>query len=489
LKDIHTNEITKIKVLNYLNKHNGEWVKADRLASVVNLSVSSTRKIILELKQEIADVEEQIELTVSKNKGVLMQTLKKIDFQEVISRIYSSTMTYNIIYTFLNQSMSNATQYCMDNYISESSLRRKIVALNQALSDRGIYFKKNRIVGDEFAIRNFLYQYYWEIHKDSTWPFNSVDKNKILANISLLEKRFGFCLADIQKEQFCFFLGISQIRRTKNCPIEAPIQECLLFSKGNLLYSDFKDELLCIPMYTKISEYELQYLFYGFFCSHINFNSISSSKTRMIYDILKKQNAESNFLIEELLEELDRQLYPYKSKIDYSILGMELTAICHTAFFTSNMLIPPRKYDYTESLKMSYPHLFKNIDSACRKILHKFNDKFDYNIIFEYVSLILHTSNIASKYGKRIKIMVMSSEGTLNEDVIRKSISQYFSSSYTIDFVYEGQNYDILLTDIGGVYAKSKNSFYLKHHRLEIRDLLSLDHLFDVSFRGEQAIS
>jgi Mga helix-turn-helix domain. len=478
MEELHYTEFLKMSILNYLNAHEGKWVKTNRIAEKLNLGLPNTRNIILSLKQELADKEVGICFTISKNKGIFFTKPSTLNLQSIISELYSSTLIYDLIDRFFYQNMQSLTSYGLDHYISVSSLRRKILAIKEALKVRNIDLKKNQISGDEFAVRSFLYQYYWGIHKDSKWPFQLVDKNKILSTIFLLEKKMGFCLTEIQREQFCYFWAISKIRRERDHYLLQPVTECRLFADRNRLYSDFKVECYDLLIHNEFLDQELQYLFYGFFCSHINFSSVSPAKLRDTYSILRNQANEANKIVKLLIEKLTFHTYLHTIEIDTDILGMELLATCQTAFLFYKKVFSTDSYDYTENLRKKYPYLYQEINHILTTIIEDTTEQFNYEHIFEYTALILHDSGAVSKYGKKIRVAVMSSEGALNEEFLRNTVKQHFEQSYTLEFVSDGQKYDILLTDIGSLCVKKNNAFYLKSHRLELKDLLSLDKHF-----------
>ncbi|EPI04154.1 M protein trans-acting positive regulator [Enterococcus faecalis 13-SD-W-01] len=471
---LHFNENLEKKILFFLIDHEGKWIKTEKIAKQLNLGFTHTRKIILNLKEDLKQTKDFIEIHTSKNKGIILIKKSDVDMQLIISNIYTSSIIYKLMKDLLYEKIGNLAVYSMNNFISISSLRRKISFINENLNSRGICIKKSRIFGDEFLIRSFLHQYFWIIFKDSLWSFDTVNKDTIITFVDSLENAFGYRLTNIQRERYYCFFAISKIRADKNKYLTNPIKECYLLCKGNHLYTEFKENYFQVFNRERCCEYELQYLFYAFSCAHIDFNSVSHNNLKKLSSIVSRQKNEANKISQELYDELDHMGFLHNKNIDTVALRMDLVAVCHTAVIFFKEELFPESYPFTKNLYQKYPMLHGQVLDILKKITMDKNILFNLNIIVEYISMLLHDNDDIRKYREKIYVSIILEKGVLSENILRIALQRHFSQSYNLIF-NNNDKYDLLITDIGSLCLKNSKSFFLSHTRLNFKDLLAIE--------------
>ncbi|WP_413537269.1 helix-turn-helix domain-containing protein [Enterococcus malodoratus] len=100
-----------------------------------------------------------LKLRMNNGRGIQLDRFST-NLQSLTSYLYQHDLACEIIRSILAKRKISAIQFCMDNNISESKLRRKIKEINQELSDYDLYIScsaKISLKGREVDIRRFYY--------------------------------------------------------------------------------------------------------------------------------------------------------------------------------------------------------------------------------------------------------------------------------------------------------------------------------------------
>lgn len=136
------------------------------LEKVLNVS---RKTLLADLNRTQALLPKQCEMVIS-DKNVTLYNSTKESADTVIIDIVKDTLTYKLLSLIFNNEPGNIYHYAEILHISESSLRRKIVHLNESLKPFNckIYPYTVSMTGDETNIRYFFYMFYYELQEIST---------------------------------------------------------------------------------------------------------------------------------------------------------------------------------------------------------------------------------------------------------------------------------------------------------------------------------
>lgn len=100
-----------------------------------------------------------LKLSIDNRRGIQL-VRSSTNLQTLISYLYQQDLACEILCLILSKRTISAVQFCMDNSISESKLRRKIKEINCELADYDLYISCStniRLRGREIDIRRFYY--------------------------------------------------------------------------------------------------------------------------------------------------------------------------------------------------------------------------------------------------------------------------------------------------------------------------------------------
>lgn len=489
MEQIHDVESKKIQILIYVYERSYKWIQVKEIADKLDVSVTKMRGLLLSLKNDLNEFEIEMELITSKNKGIKLQNASSKLIQLFKEHLYKKTFEYSLLIEFFHGSYINHTQYCMDNFISIASLRRKLNQLNRHLEKYHVLLKKNDITGDESSIRSFLAQYFWEIHEDHSWPFKTIEKQKVLDVITLIEEKLGIFLTENDRERFSYVLAVSRLRQENKHYILDKSTECGLFAKGNKFFLLFASVIAHLVPQTVYLENELEYLFYIFFGFHLNYESITAEKLIDIWQTINQQNCEATSISKRIISRIEQEFQIEDLQIESSIFHLELNTVCQHAFIFSPNILMADRLEYSSNIKNKFPLLYRKILTIIDETLALVVEKFDKEWIIEYLSLIVHASKNFNQFGKKIKISIISSFGKLNEKVLSNFIRQQFLYDYNLEFVSRYSTYDILITDIHGLIKNEKYILILEHHKLTQNDFSILENYFEAISKKQIRLS
>ncbi|MDU5336958.1 helix-turn-helix domain-containing protein [Enterococcus sp.] len=155
--------LLKIQIIETLDGLQAPISLKELQEKIGHASLGTIRVNCKELQGIIEDLytEEDYSLNLRMNNGRGIQLNRSsTNLQSLTSYLYKQDLACEIIRTVLAKRKISAIQFCMDNNISESKLRRKIKEINQDLTDYDLYIScsaKMSLKGREIDIRRFYY--------------------------------------------------------------------------------------------------------------------------------------------------------------------------------------------------------------------------------------------------------------------------------------------------------------------------------------------
>ncbi|AGV72760.1 helix-turn-helix domain-containing protein [Lactococcus cremoris] len=336
---------------------------------------------------------------------------------------------------FLSNSQIVFDKYCTENYLAESTARRKITEVNKVISTSGVQvcIQKNRInlIGEEKDIRLALISFLWSTYRGVKWPFPNLSKKKLSKKLEdTLPEIFGK-MCNSRREKLLLIFGINILRSESGYSI----------SKTDSLI-DFEDLILENSIFDSIknnfllSDSEVKFLIYFIMLfPEYNFNAPALT-------LLKKVTSISAPLSENIEQYIDfvKLKHPeltvesHKWEKFLSVLFSELINIKlfnNTIFKLSS--------DYLDKqMKKEYPQLFEKIE----KIVYENNLELERKVLdslpFAYVHTYISVFS-PHDFEEEIKIGLETDMPIFTEGYIEQTLKTILQSKFNISF---GQIFD-----------------------------------------------
>lgn len=162
----------RLKVLNVIN-NSGEIKSIKEIAKATNLANRTVSMIIKQFEQEL-DVPDTVFKVEYVNKTIKSVSANNLDLSSIgRSYLLQSTMYKVIKHIFLYDKL-DVNKFCEAEFISAPTFSRHRQPLKKILQECGLDLsRENRIIGDEFRIRNFFFLFF--SNASNVWEFAAQD--------------------------------------------------------------------------------------------------------------------------------------------------------------------------------------------------------------------------------------------------------------------------------------------------------------------------
>ncbi|MBU5365918.1 helix-turn-helix domain-containing protein [Enterococcus devriesei] len=205
-----------------------------------------------------------LNLRMNNGRGIQLER-SSTNLQSLITYLYKSDLAFVILQKVLAERKLSAIQFCMDQTISESTLRRKIKEINQELAHYHLYISCSAQIslkGREIDIRRFYYIFSRGLHHQ----FQQIEPVKDSEKYLRLAKEIANSLKILNNptniEMISFWLYITQQSLSKKAELSFNDAEKSWFKPYRFPKK---------PAYLKFfSLNEWKFFLYALYCSHLN---------------------------------------------------------------------------------------------------------------------------------------------------------------------------------------------------------------------------
>lgn len=199
-------------LLSIYQSYNG--LDINELMKITKLSKNTVYKYILIINSNSKNLLKK-EIVYFDNKHYCFDG-NKVDFALLRLDLFENSIPIKLLTGLLVSSGINLYKFCLDNFISESTLRKCLRLINNFLSNINIdlVVKKNEIylTGDEAQIRYCFASIFWRVYYGLKWPFSTLSKNKIDIVASTIFTSNDDKLNESKQEIFNYFLSVNILR-------------------------------------------------------------------------------------------------------------------------------------------------------------------------------------------------------------------------------------------------------------------------------------
>lgn len=418
-------------------KQEAEWRTIEDLSGLLGTSFKKTVSLVNNISEKIEEFNsEQLILKTMRGRGNLLVIGNVKEYRKFRREIVEEILIYKLIFSVVLEENTSLERLSLENYVSESLIKKKISKANKFLDNWGVKIvtrKKECIfLGEEPQIRVMLNTLFWRLYRGEEWPFFQIDQALIKKIIHKLATSLNIELSEVTYHKLAYIFAINYSRFSLGKKVE--------------LSNDLKKySQLCTWIDSQTSIYSILKFEYGLTKDEINFfileimtqSGVYSNISNNIFkfeELVKDTPAYSSLQLilekfNEYLGELSEEQYIsfFKNIFPCHLYADLFSGIFFTesAYYSLNIIsqyIPKMKKSLEEIISSLY------IESELKLFLNT-----DY-LITEYILVLSQYIPIAFKE-KEIKILVDTDASDVSEKFLIKQIQNRFSTLYNIKLI------------------------------------------------------
>ncbi|WVT92866.1 helix-turn-helix domain-containing protein, partial [Enterococcus durans] len=184
----------------------------------------------------------------------------KKDYKALTKQVLQSNPFFELFETLFLENEINLVKFAYENYVSESTVRKRLYELEKLLDPIGFTLKKNKgyvyLEGNEARIRYFMVTFFWRIFSGLHWPFPNISEEKCTQISRNIYQAAQIEVNEIEIRITTYLLATNVVRYRKcyridpdTLRLEPPLTvgDQLLFSqlidKDTLIFKQLQNEL------------------------------------------------------------------------------------------------------------------------------------------------------------------------------------------------------------------------------------------------------
>jgi len=328
----------RLKVLSYIN-NSGQPKSVKEIATATDFANRTVSMIVRQFEQEL-DVSEKEFKVHYVNRTIKSVSASNLDLNG-IGRDYlvQSTMYKIVKHIFLSDKL-DVTKFCEAKFISAATFSRQRKKIKDILKKCGLGLsRENRIIGDEFKIRNFFFLFFF--NSSNMWEFSKQEQTQI---INYFSQQFDWWeeLDSVKQLKMTLLVYISLVRsRQKNFAEDKTLMN-LTKKRMNTLnvkilygyFSSVKNKTIG-QVWAETSA-----TLYFFYKENIHYEPLELEKyedyfSKEHFPFVKQSEKLSNRIVETFFDETSNQeLYlNIRKEIDLFYLNFDICFIDHKIFY------------------------------------------------------------------------------------------------------------------------------------------------------------
>lgn len=430
-------------------------------------NLGQVKKLCAELQEYIQESfsENEFELITSTRNGIRLKTHAGRNAQNLMDFIGSKDLAFEIYKSVLFERVVSTEDFCQENFVSASTLQRKIIKINEEVNKNSIHLSFSRqkfsIHGKESTLRSFAFIFLYVKHRQiSNVPWIK-NKDYYLDLSSKIADHLELSFRSTQLESFSLFLFI----------FETAIQQghAFIFEKENLPYK--KDlKFPTKPPFLLWGEEEWQALLLMTYNSNIANYNIPIDTSAFYSDDFEE-------LITEWINCFEQHFAPFDMK--------------QRAFLSQNLLkqyFSDYMFTVDEILMKTFPAVdFRLIEQTQPFYMHRFNNFWqslsDKPASFKISNLKTQSFLLCEYFfplrnsQPEVKLYVFTDLTALSLHRIQDTIQVYFSNKYKITIVSTLEEADVIVGNINfrEESLSEDQNFVMTRLQLAFRDFLNID--------------
>ena len=437
----------ELEILNKLHQ-NSNWITLVELETSTGYNKKTIMKY-LKILAEKKDIIAAKVIHIKKGTGVKL-ALSDYQYKVLKISIINECIPFTIIKMITETGSVSLSRLMQETFLSESSINRHITKLKKHLQMYNLNLVTNNgsyyFSGNEHTLRYYLYAAFWEVYHGITWPFNDQLFDKISSDIGKLSKYLTYQMSASMYNQATLVLAINFLRYQNGHPIqiEKDWVELIDINKTSFKYFNNLAKMLikfyCLPI--QETHFFVLYLLTNTFLFQDPIGEIIMKK----HHSLETEISSITNLVLSKFRFIEASCI---DKSDKDLVERNLFAIHYHALLFPNFNNDISNYDIITDVKKRYPRLCEKgsqiLDETRSIYGNPLLDASEF-LIAQY-SIICAFLTSESIFEKPYYVGLETDFPFLVNEITKKNIKKFFSSSYNIEFVDSSyEDLDLLLT-------------------------------------------
>ncbi|MBO0453364.1 helix-turn-helix domain-containing protein [Candidatus Enterococcus murrayae] len=206
-------------LLQYLELNKNAYCSIDQLGDILEISRYKLEKYLQELQEELEENHFEATVKLLETGEIEVHDLTHAIVKKMRICLVERSLSYQIFHRYVTKETSLDKQI-EELHVSRSSTYRLSKRLKDQLAAEGFQLKKNQLIGDECAIRSFLFGLYYEMFNGLASPFDEEIQKQAKEVFRHLEHYLNLSLPKTKEHKLLFFVSVALIRMGKSHPID-----------------------------------------------------------------------------------------------------------------------------------------------------------------------------------------------------------------------------------------------------------------------------
>ncbi|MBP1040306.1 helix-turn-helix domain-containing protein [Vagococcus sp. BWB3-3] len=455
-----SSEKRQLQLLDFLNR-SITWWKIDTLASELQVSDNKIRKDIEKLLAFSQTEDNVFEILLDPLKGVYLKTDAQTSIQLIQSKYVKQTVSYQLIDALVQSNEISLNDLLTKLYLSRSTLYRHVRRLNKVLAKNKLEISvpSADLVGEEAAIREFLYYFYWSVADDGDWPFKTITSDTVYLSVKDYTDFGNIKYSKVEVIQVMFRLAINFMRHSQKKFIQSmagveyvdPYRKAYIASVSDLMPA------IIPPDYRQNEENFLRLLIVSY--PFLDERHLDYQKINRWY---QKQNGQAYQLMFAIRQQLVA-VSTDKPLVDNPILEFRLLAICiYSMVFPQLHLQLSATRNKNQQFVNRLPEVYNKVSKVITPEKGGRND-----LLLAEVYRVLEKSELIQLFQPLLYVKLRCVKSPLTEPDLKRELLNRAKQKLSVDITKDNQqstfSYDVFISDMRIPYTEQVKSkrFYL----------------------------
>ncbi|EOL41813.1 hypothetical protein RV11_GL001412 [Enterococcus phoeniculicola] len=356
----------------------------------------------------------------------------KADYKLIKQQLIQSNPFYEMLVTLFFYNEVNITKFSIENFVSESSIRDRLVKLETALATFHLSIqKKDKVIylnGDEKRIRYVMVLFFWRIYNGLDWPFQGIVQGKTKSIISTLAEVTDYKITKVNNELLSYILAVNVIRNQKFFLVDNNFIEKTALSRhilnANQELKRTTEKILKKNYFFNSNESDFVLLWLSMVANfHSNSNNLTKEYAHYICEnIVSSSNSE--WYKRRVTELTEREQTAFWEVLVY---GHMCTELFKDIGFTIT------GYDVKSYLEDTYPAYFPKVRAILSQFTLGMYTEEERESLLYYYTLAYSLIEEVSFFSNLIKVKLETDLPQVLEIGVKKRIEKTFENFYNLD--------------------------------------------------------
>ncbi|MBA3925831.1 helix-turn-helix domain-containing protein [Listeria rustica] len=427
------------------------WYTVNELSERLDMIPRTVQRYLVDLLEKVDGYQDdKIQLHTAKNKGVFLEIMAGADVVGFELYLLEDNVTFMLMKAVFFEEFTSVKRFAMDNFLSETTVRRTLKTFQELLEPYGISLKREtyELVGTETQIRMFAYSVFWRIYRGALWPFDIVDQETIEDATERVSTSLRLNLTHVQKNQIGYILAINIIRIRKRHTVDMNPNWKNYLDLDN----DFKrlNKMKAVFESMNIQKEGEIYFFYLLMETRPKLYE-NSELARRIMAPHQKNESDIYLATEALMRAFSAEIIDIPEKKKETFFKNSFCAHLFCTLFKS-FSVDINGYEYLHRVAEYYPNLFGKLDELLDELYEETRNELflEKQFLLTRYALLFSSIKPLTYFEEQVQIVLDTDLPKLAENNLRHQIDDTLKYRYKVHFLNKNSAHqaDVILTTI-----------------------------------------